>query len=164
MTISTASRSLYRGLLALLVVGTLTTACKKSGGSDDVDPRDQYVGTYEGGIASSLNVGGFEGTSQTGTSTIIITKGSNPKEILIDTQMSLGRPTPLKVTAELEGSTFRVIDRNKDQMNVLGVTVEGEFKATGVLEKNQVAITATTEGLRTGAVVKRTEQISGTKK
>ncbi len=164
MTTSITRRSLNYSLLMLLLIGSLTTACKKSGGSDDIDPRDQFVGTYEGGIASSLNVGGFEGTSQTGTSTITITKGANAKEILIDAQMSLGRPTPFKVTAEVDGFTFRVIDRNKDQMNVLGVTVEGEFKATGVIEKNQVAITATTEGLRTGAAVKRTEQISGTKK
>ena len=86
--------------MVLVFLGSLTTSCKSKGDPEpDIDPREQYVGTYDGGISSSLNVGGAEGVAQTGTATIVITKAANPKEIYIATTMSLGRPTPLNVTA-----------------------------------------------------------------
>lgn len=164
-TVSFTIRPFFRLLPALLLLVALTTSCKKSGGSDpDVDPREQYVGTFEGGMTSSLNVGGFEGTAQTGTATTVITKAANPRELYIDVTSSLGRPTPFKLTAELTDKGFTVIDRKTDQMNVLGKTVEGTFTATGVLAGSQLSITATTEGLSTGATVRRNESISGTKK
>jgi hypothetical protein len=158
-----AVQSFRNIIVTLLVVSSLTTACKKSGEGPDVDPRDQYVGTYEGGVSTSLNAGGFEGAPQTGSATIVITKGSGNKELYIDATLSLGRPTPFKVTAELNGANFTVIDRKRDQMNVLGKTVDGDFTATGVFENNQIAISTTTETVQGGKVT-RYEAITGTKK
>jgi hypothetical protein len=54
MATSYAIRSFRNALLAIVLVASLTTACKKSGiGGGDVDPRDQYVGTYDGGYQAS---------------------------------------------------------------------------------------------------------------
>lgn len=164
MATRNAFRSLRNLLVAFTVLGLLTTACKKSGsGGSDVDPRDQYVGTYVGGYQTSFTVGGVESAPESGTATISITKGSSPREIYID--VSIPRPQPLKVTAQLDdtGSKFTVIDRSQDQMAVLNKTFTGDFNATGVFEQNQVVITATTETVQ-GGRISRFESITGTKR
>ncbi len=164
-TVFSAIRSYSVVAMALFLLVSLTTSCKKIGGTDpDIDPRAQYVGTYEGGISSSLNVGGFEGVTQTGSATTVVTSAPNPRELYVEVNSSLGRPTPLKLTAELTDKGFTVIDRKTDQMNVLGKVVEGTFTAMGVLAGKELAITITTEGLSTGTAVKRNESVSGTKK
>ncbi len=164
-TILPAIRSYSVVVMALFLLGSLAMSCKNKGGTDpDIDPREQYVGRYEGGMSSALNVGGFEGVTQTGSATTVITNAPNPKEMYVEVTSSLGRPTPLKLTAELTDKGFAVIDRKTDQMNVLGKVVEGNFTATGVLAGKDLAITITTEGLSTGAPVKRNESVTGTKK
>ncbi|GAB4022222.1 hypothetical protein EXU85_23335 [Spirosoma sp. KCTC 42546] len=163
MATSYAVRSFRNALFTLLAIGLLTASCKKSGGADAVDPRDQYVGTYTGGFQTSFTVGGVESAPESGTATIVISKGSNPREFYIDATMP--RPQALKVTAQLDesGKTFTVIDRNQDQMSVLNKTFTGDFTATGVFENNQIAISTTTETVQ-GGRISRYESISGTKK
>ena len=157
-----AVRFLAKPVLALVVIGSLTTACKKSGGSD-VDPRDQYVGTYTGGYQTTFNVGGVESAPESGTTTITITKGTKDREIYIEAAMP--RPQPLKVTAQLDdtGKNFTVIDRTQDQMAVLSKTFTGDFTATGVFDQSQIAISTTTQTVQGGRVA-RYESITGQKK
>ena len=163
--ISSAIRPFFSLLVALVLLGTIATSCKKNGGNDpSVDPREQYVGTYVGGMSSSLNVGGFEGVTQTGSATTVITNAPNPREIYVEVTSSLGRPTPFKLTAELTDQGFTIIDRKTDQINVLGKVVDGNFTSTGVLSGKDIAIVATTEGLSTGTAVRRNESVNGTKK
>ncbi len=172
MATRTAAQSLRNLLIALVVVGSFTTACKKSGGSDpDIDPRDQYVGAYEGGE------GGYQGTimygtlpvsTEKGTAVITVAKSANTKEIYIDIN------SRLKLTAELNGTNFSVIDKNSDQIVVVingqRNVYESNYSATGVLGKDQatgketIVINTTAEALQQGTTIKRTELIVGLRK
>ena len=167
MAISHAVRSLRLSLLALLLIGSLTTACKKSGGGNDVDPRDQYVGTYIGsnrGYQSIITIGTVPFDPEYGTTNLTVSKGSNPKEIYIeDSKLSL------KVTAELDGVNFTVIDKNSGQIFVPpSNTYTGPYTATGVFGKDQasgksaIAMTATTEALKNGTAIRKVETFNGT--
>ncbi len=166
-----AVRSLRNLLIFTLVVGSLTTACKRSGSDSDVDPRDQYVGVYEGSAGaynSTIALGTIQFT-ETGITTIKVTKSANPKEIYLDISNR-----PMQVTAELNGSTFTVVDRSSDQINIVfngqRIVYDGNFNATGVFDKDQasgkdaIVINAVTETLQTGTTVRRTETIVGTRK
>ncbi|GAB3711370.1 hypothetical protein GCM10027592_48860 [Spirosoma flavus] len=160
-----AVRTFRATFLAVLITSFFVSGCKKNGGSGtDVDPRDQYVGTYDGGYQSSIKLATLEFPPETGTTSIVITKGANAKEIYIEVKLN----RPFKVTAELEGNGFKVIDRSRDQItvNVNGkaTNFEGDFSATGVFDKNQIAITTTTETVQTGSTISRIEAITGTKK
>ncbi len=172
MTASNAGSSLRTLLIALLVVGSLTTACKTSGSGSDVDPRDQYVGTYEGGDGSynsAISFASLPPFEEKGKSTITITKSINPKEIYLDISNR-----PLKVTAELNGTKFTVVDRTSDQINVVfngqQYVYDGNYTATGAFDvdqasgKNLVAINAVTETLQLGTTIRRVETIVAIRK
>lgn len=164
-------RSLRNLFVLTLVVGSLATACKQSGSGSDVDPRDQYVGVYEGGersYQSVLTIGTFP-TEEAGATTIDVSKGASPKELYLNVSNRIGR-----VTVELNGADFRVVDRTRDQMtvNINGRSnvLEGAFTATGAFDKDQatgkniIAINAVTETTQFGTTVRRTETIVGTRK
>ncbi len=174
MAIPYATRSIRTALLVTALIGSLTTACKKSGlGGADVDPRDQYVGTYEGGAGgyqSRITFGTFP-TDETGPATIIVTKGDNPKEIYLDVS---SKP---RMTAKLDDaslSNFSVIDKSTDQINLVingkQFTLNSNYSATGVFGKDQatgketVVINTTAETLQSGTTVRRAETIVGTRK
>lgn len=166
-----AVRSLRKLFVFTLVVGSLTTACKQSGSGSDVDPRDQYVGVYEGGDGaynSTITIGTFPITER-GSTTITVTKSANPKEVYLDISNR-----PMKVTAELNGANFTVVDRTSDQLtiNVNGQrnVLDGNFSATGTFGTDQasgkdaIVINAVTETLQLGTTIRRTEAINGTRK
>lgn len=170
MATPNAVLSIRNLLIALLVVGSFTTACKKSGGSgSDVDPRDQYVGTYDGGdrgYQSVITLGTLALNPEYGATTVVVTKSANPNEIYIEAPSQ-----SLKVTAELTGSTFTVIDKTSGQIFVPPTnTYTGAYKATGVFGKDQASgknafvLTATTELLKDGTTIKRVETYNGTLK
>ena len=164
-----ATRSVRHLLMAALVVGSLTTACKKSSSGSDVDPRDQYVGTYEGGdkgYQSVITLGTLALNPEYGASTIVVTKGSNAKEIYIESSKQ-----SYKVTAELSGESFTVIDKTTGQIFVPpSNNYNGAYKATGVFGKDQasgklaIVVTATTETLKDGTAVRKVETYNGVQK
>ena len=171
MTIPYAVRSLRTSLLALLIIGSLTTACKKSGGVDDVDPRDQYVGVYEGNSRRTLYVSAdiFQGPIP-GAATTTITKASNPKEIYIENTVvfnggfSGGYTT--RVTAELDGVNFTVIDKSSDEITLPSGKVTSDYTATGLfdLSTKQFVYTSRARALRNGAEYSRTDEVFSTMK
>ncbi len=166
-----AAQSLRTTFLALLVVGSFATACKKSGGADDVDPRDQYVGTYVGTSRRTYYVSAdiFQGPMP-GTSTTTVTKASNPKEIYIEnTVVFNGGFTggyTVKVTAELDGANFTVIDKSTDQIELPSGKVDSDYTATGVFDTStkQMAYSSTARALRNGAQYSRTDETTSTLK
>ncbi|WP_460938406.1 hypothetical protein [Spirosoma humi] len=166
-----AVRSLRNTFLALVILGSLTTACKKSGGADAVDPRDQYVGTYTGTSRRTLYVSAdiFQGPIP-GESTTTITKASNSKEIYIETTVAnnggfTGGYT-LKVTAELDGANFTVIDKATDQIELPSGKVDSDYAATGAFDvsNKQFGYSSTARALRNGAQYSRTDEVTGVKK
>ena len=161
MNTSPAVRQFRNVLMVLLVMGSLITACKKSGGSD-VDPRDQYVGTYEGQFRITINIGADALSSEGGASTTTITKGANPKEIYLETVYNNSYTE--KVTAELNSPNFTVIDKNSDQITLNNTKITSDYNATGVFEKNQFAYSASAKALRNGTQYSKTYEITGTRK
>ena len=165
-----AIRSYFGVVMALVLLGSLTTSCKKKGGSDaDIDPREQYVGTYAGGdrgYQSVIAIGALQFNPEFGPTTITVSKSSNPKEIYIESASQA-----LKVTAELTGENFTVIDKNSNQIFVPpNNNYTGSYKATGVFGKDQtsgnlaIVLTATTETLKDGTAIRKVETYNGTKK
>ena len=175
MAAHNAAQSLRNLLIAVFVIGFLTTSCKKSGNGSDVvvDPRDQYVGVYEGGAggySSTITFGTFP-TTETGPASITVSKGANAKEIYLDIS------TKPRLTAKLDdtnASNFGVIDKTSDQINVIingkQYTLTGNYSATGVFGKDQasgkdqIVINTTAETLEQGTAIKRTESINGLRK
>jgi len=172
MTTPYAIRQVRNALLAIAVIGSLTTACKKSGiGGADVDPRDQYVGTYEGTSRRTYYVSAdiFQGPIP-GTSTTTVTKSPSPQEIYIENTVVFNNGFTggytVKVTAMVEGANFTVIDKQSDQIDLPSTKVDAQYSATGVFDTNtkQIAYSATARALRNGAQYSRTDEISSTKK
>jgi hypothetical protein len=171
MATAYAVRSLRNTIFALMILGSLTTACKKSGGADAVDPRDQYVGTYTGTARRTFYVSAdiFQGPIP-GVSTTTITKGSNSKEIYIETTVvNNGGFTggyTLKVTGELNGANFTVIDKSSDQIELPSGKVDSDYTATGVFDTStkQFVYSSTARALRNGAQYSRTDEITSTLK
>lgn len=169
MATSYTVRSFRNLLIAVFVISGLTTACKKPGGSDpDIDPRDQYVGTYTGTYRNTIYiVEDIFGEPKAGTATITITKGSNPKEIYIELLTAGDRTGDknIKVTAELDGVNFTVIDKNTDSIPI-GNPVSSDYTASGVFDPNtkQASYSSVARGLRNGAQYRQTYEIVGTKK
>jgi hypothetical protein len=168
MATSHAVRSFRNLLIAALLIGGLTTACKKSGGSDpDIDPRDQYVGTYSGTYRNTIYiVEDIFGEPKAGTSTITISKGSNPKEIYIEVVTAGDRmgDKKLQVTAELDGVNFTVIDKNTDTIPI-GNPVTSDYTASGVFDPNtkQASYSSVARALRNGAQYRQTYEVLGTR-
>lgn len=171
MATYTAAQSLRTTFLALFVIGSLTTSCKKSDVTADVDPRDQYVGTYAGTSRRTYYVSAdiFQGPMP-GASTTTITKASNPKEIYIENTVAFnggftGGYT-VKVTAELKGTNFTVIDKSTDQIELPSGKVDSDYTATGVFDTStkQMVYSSTARALRNGAQYSRTDETTSTLK
>lgn len=171
MATTYAVRSLRNTFLALFFIGSLTTACKKSGEADAVDPRDQYVGTYTGTSRRTFYASAdiFQGPIP-GESTTTVTKSSNSKEVYIETTVvNNGGFTggyTLRVTAELDGANFTVIDKSSDQIELPSGKVDSDYTATGTFDisNKQFGYSSTARALRNGAQYSRTDEISGVKK
>lgn len=171
MSTAYAIPSLRNAFLTLLILGSLTTACKKSGGADAVDPRDQYVGVYNGDSRRTLYFVAdiFQGPIP-GVATTTITKGSNSKEIYIETTVvNNGGFTggySLRVTAEVDGANFTVIDKSTDQIELPNGKVDSDYTATGTFDtsKKQFVYSSTARALRNGAQYSRTDEITSTMK
>jgi hypothetical protein len=172
MATTFATRPFRSAVLALALIASLTTACKKSGlGGADVDPRDQYVGKYDGTSRRTYYVSAdiFQGPIP-GTSTTNVTKSSNPGEIYIEnTVVFNGGYTggyTVRVTATLDGPNFTVIDKQADQLELLNGKVTSDYAATGTFDAatKQFVYSATARALRNGAQYTRTDEITNTRK
>ncbi|HLL97214.1 MAG TPA: hypothetical protein VK404_19730 [Spirosoma sp.] len=167
-----AIRPVCSALLALALIASLTTACKKSVfGGADVDPRDQYVGTYNGTSRRTYYVSAdiFQGPIP-GTATTNITKSSNAGEIYIEnTVVFNGGFTggyTVRVTATLDGPNFTVIDKRADQIDLPNGKVTSDYAASGTFDAatKQIVYSATARALRNGAQYSRTDEITNTRK
>ena len=167
-----AIRPVFSALLALALIASLTTACKKSVfGGADVDPRDQYVGTYDGTSRRTYYVSAdiFQGPIP-GTSTTTVTKSSNPGEIYIENKVvfngGYSGGYTVKVTATLDGANFTVIDKRADQIDLLNGKVDSDYAASGTFDAatKQFVYSATARALRNGAQYTRTDEVTNTRK
>ncbi|GAB3569677.1 hypothetical protein GCM10027578_24580 [Spirosoma luteolum] len=153
-------QSLVVTLLSCLV---LTTACKKSGSGSDVDPRDQYVGTYDGGYqASTLINNSLESSRESGTLVINVTKSQVDNQLYL--ALTFNNTTKQNLTAELSGASFTIIDKQKETIAFDGKSYDANYSATGQFVTNTIAINTTAETLQAGITITRRGGLTGTKK
>lgn len=159
-----AIRSFRSALLAVVVLASLTTACKKSGiGGGDVDPRDQYVGVYDGGYqASNFLNNSLESKRESGTVTVTITKSEVIGQFYID--MLFNNTSSQKLTAELTDNTFRVIDKQSEPLVYDGTTYTANYTATGQFAEKDFLLNTVAETLQAGQTLSRRGSITATKK
>ena len=165
MATSYAIRSFRNALLAIVLVGSLTTACKKSGiGGGDVDPRDQYIGTYDGGYqASNLINNSLESSRESGKVTVTITKSEVANQFYID--LVFNGAASQKLTAELTNNTFTVIDKQSETLVFDGKTyANAKYTATGQFVEKDFLMNTVTETLQSSVTLSRRGSITGTKK
>lgn len=164
MIIPYAVRSLRTSLLALLIIGSLTTACKKSGGVDGVDPRDQYVGVYDGGYQTSTLVNNsLETNRESGTVKITVSKAQATNQLYLE--LLFNGVTKQNVTAELSEKAFSVIDKQTESLVFDGKTYSNAaYKATGQFVDKTIVINTTTEILQSGITLSKQGSITGTMK
>jgi hypothetical protein len=165
MATSYAIRSFRNALLAIVLVGSLTTACKKSGlGGADVDPRDQFVGTYDGGYqASTLVNNSLESSRESGKVTVTITKSEVAKQFYID--LLFNGTSSQKLTAEMTDNTFTVIDKQSETLVFDGKPYpNSKYTATGQFVEKDFLMNTVTETLASGVTISRRGSITGTKK
>lgn len=164
MATLSAVRSFQTVLLMALLAGFLTTGCKKSAGSE-VDPRDQYVGTYTGTYRITIYFSADIFSITPGTASINVTKASSANEVYIETTYDGNYKE--KVTADITDANFTVIDKTTDQIVFSSTNkVDTDYKATGSFNvaTKAMAYSATARGLRNGAEYTKTYEITGTMK
>ena len=164
MAIDYGIRSVRNALLAIVLIGSLTTACKKSGlGGADVDPRNQYVGTYEGGYQTATLVNNsLESNRESGKITITVTKSETANQFYLD--LLFNGVTNQKLTAELVGNAFTVIDKQSETLSFDGKSYTAKYTATGQFTEKVITVNTVTETLQSGVTLSRRGDISGTKK
>ncbi|QJD79693.1 hypothetical protein [Spirosoma rhododendri] len=150
-------------LFALLTILSLATGCKTSGSADEVDPRDQYIGTYDGGYQASTFVNNSrESNRETGTVSVAITKTQVANQLYFN--ITFNGATKQTLTAELNGNAFTIIDKQSESFIYDGQSINGTYKASGQFTDNVLALNTVVENLDGGVTVTRRGAITGTKK
>lgn len=166
MAIHSAVRSFRSTLLALCVIGSLTTACKKSGGADDVDPRDQYIGVYDGNYTSTLYINNTLPASgpEAGKVQITVTKAQAANQVYME--LLFNSTAKQTLTAELTDSTYSVIDKRTEPLAFGGKTYEAAYTAQGqfLAKSKTVTLNTTAETLQQGVTLTKRGDITGVKK
>jgi len=163
MTPSSLRLSVRPLLFALLALVTLATGCRTSGSADDVDPRDQYIGTYNGGYqASTLINSSLESSREAGTISAVITKSQVANQLYLD--ITYNSAVKQTLTAELNGSNFTIIDKQTESISFDNKTYTADYKASGQFVTNDFALNTTAETLQSGVTISRRLSITGTKK
>lgn len=164
MATAHAIHSVRKALLALALLVSVTTACKKSGlGGADVDPRDQYVGTYEGGYQAASTVNNaLPYDEEAGTMAVTVSKSQAANQLYIE--LVFNATTKQNLTAELVNNEFKVIDKQNEPIKFNGRNYDGQYSATGQFVEKAITINTVTETLQSGVTLTRRGSISGTRK
>lgn len=151
-----------RSLTLFFVLLLGISACKTKNTEEDVDPRDQYVGTYEGGYQSQILLNNYGFNPETGKLNIKVSKASNPKEIYLELVFPAATE---KLTAEMDNNKFTVIDKKQESITVLSETVVAKYTATGTFPSaKEITINTVAGGVLGSNEIKRTGSITGTRK
>lgn len=167
MAIPYTIRQVRNALLAIAIISSLTTGCKKSGiGGADVDPRDQYVGVYSGGYTSTTYINNALPATppEAGTVQVTVTKAQTGNQVYIE--LLFNGSAKQTMTAELTDATFTVIDKQSEPLAFGGKTYDAKYTAQGQFVVNDKAFTLNTvaETLQLGVTLTKRGDITGTKK
>ncbi|MEZ0611491.1 hypothetical protein ACAW74_23470 [Fibrella sp. WM1] len=151
-----------RFALLLFVCAGLFASCKKSGGGDvitPVDPRDRMVGAYAVGYNIRITFAGKELNPESNSGTVTVSKNTQQaSQLYIDFDFP---GTKERVTAELSGNNFTVVDKKTEAIILNGTTFTGQYSATGQITTNSEFIYT---GVSEDSGLKKTTTVTGTKK
>lgn len=168
MSTAYAVPSLRNAFITLLILGSLTTACKKSGGEADVvvDPRDQYVGVYDGDYKSTTYINNTLPASdpEAGKVQITVTKAQAANQVYLE--LLFNSTTKQTLTAELVDATYTIIDKQSEPLSFGGKTYDAAYTAQGQFSTQDKSITLNTkaETLQLGVTLTKRGDITGVRK
>lgn len=166
MSTAYAVPSLRNAFLTLLILGSLTTACKKSGGADAVDPRDQYVGVYDGNYTSTIYVNNTfsAGDPEAGKVQITVSKAQAANQVYLE--LLFNNTTKQTLTAELTDATYTIIDKGSEPLVFVGKTYQADYTAQGqfVVQDKSITLNTKAETLQQGVTLTKRGDITGFKK
>ncbi|KAB7732699.1 hypothetical protein F5984_01745 [Rudanella paleaurantiibacter] len=155
-------------LFFALFLGLLTSCKQLSGKEAEVDPRDQYIGVYDdGGYTGQVFIGSIVSERPSGTVTITVGKAAAPKELTMSFLYNKGKQFEYteKLTAELDGTKFTIIDKKSEQITVGVTTIDAPYQGKGEFaDGTKFAMTTSSEKDQSGTIVKKVLGITGFKK
>lgn len=162
-----AIRSVRNALLAIALMGSVTTACKKSGlGGADVDPRDQYVGVYDGGYTSTTYINNTLPASnpEAGKVQVTVSKAQAANQLYVE--LLFNGSAKQTLTAEFTDAAFTIIDKQSEPLVFGGKTYDAKYTAQGQFVVKDKAFTLNTiaETLQLGVTLTKRGDITGVKK
>jgi hypothetical protein len=148
-----------RLIVLLFILALSFSSCKKDGsGAENVDPREQYLGTYDIDYSSKTIIGAIDFNEDSGKGTLTFVKGDAANELKMTTEFTNFSKTTDVV--KLDGTKFTV-SRTRNQMTLGNKQYDGEFLATGLFEGRLVTVTSVTTVNQNGTVVKWTQSYKG---
>ncbi|GAB3271734.1 hypothetical protein GCM10027347_43180 [Larkinella harenae] len=133
-----------RLIVTLFILVLSISACKKGGsGSEDVDPREQYLGTYDVDYTTTTALAGFpEYGEGSGKASLTFAKGDATNEL----RMTIEFPGFSAKTemVKLNGTQF-TMNKTRNTMIINGKSYEGEFTGTGLFEGRNVTVSMITK-------------------
>lgn len=166
MSTAYAVPSLRNAFLTLLILGSLTTACKKSGGADAVDPRDQYVGVYDGNYTSTTYINNTlpAADPEAGKVQITVSKAQAANQVYLE--LLFNSTTKQTVTAELVDATYTIIDKQSEPLVFGGKTYDAAYTAQGQfsVQDKSISLNTKAETLQLGVTLTKRGDITGFKK
>ncbi|MBC8152970.1 MAG: hypothetical protein H7Z72_08675 [Bacteroidetes bacterium] len=147
-----------------LLIGSTFSACKQNESAEEIDLRTQYVGAYDPIQYNAVTyVGDFPSAPDQGRGALTVEKGTGGnKEFFINITFP-GYSEQL--VAELDGRNFRVINKSKEDLVVLGRSLPADYVATGEFTTdNQIIINLVVQTTNSGTLVKKVGSFTGPKK
>lgn len=142
--------------LSLMLLFALT-GCKKT---DDVDPRDQYLGTYNvtvNSLAGYVNLG-IQTTSSAANDVLIVTKDSNPEHLVFTFNQ-------IRFTAQLSnGNKFTILPKTVPAQTSKGEQYSIGYTGDGAFSENYITGNINSEATVSGYTAKSINAIKGARK
>ncbi|GAB3324773.1 hypothetical protein GCM10027299_22210 [Larkinella ripae] len=151
-----------RLVVTLFILVLSISACKKGGSSaEEVDPREQYVGTYDIDYSSTTVIlPSIKFNEETNKGTIAFTKGEGANEMSMVISFPNFSATEI---VKLSGTQF-TMNRTRDKMPFGNKIYDAEFTGSGTFEGRNLTLTSITKLNEGGTVVQWNRAYKGLKR
>jgi hypothetical protein len=151
-----------RLIVTLFILLLSVSACKKDSDAENVDPRDQYLGTYDVDYSSKTVIASaIDFSEDSGKGNITFTKGDAPNELKMAVIFD-GFSSTTDVV-KLSGTAF-TMTRTRDQLSFGNKVYDAEFAGSGLFEGKNMTLTSVTKMNQSGTVVQWTRTYKGLKR
>lgn len=145
-------------------IGSTFSACKTKNSAEEIDIRTPYVGAYDPILYQAVTyIGNFPSAPDQGRGTLTVERstGGN-KEIFIN--ISFPGYTE-QLVAELDGTKFKVVNKQKEALLVQGRNLNADYTATGEFTSdNQIIINLVVQTNDSNTLIKKVGSFTGPRK